>query len=239
MAVSRWLKRNHKNPAHTRLSRLRSCTLIRLPIFFFFCPFQKAISILPPPALTAKSSPPTPPPKTDLSSCFRNRTRKRSRKYLLHSCDCLSLNARCAFCCFFVLCGNSIALNIKLNTWIQHQPPRTPRAKPFSWLYLSGRQLVAALSLGSLGVAVNQHPLELKLQKGGDVSVHRNWRSVCVPCSNVFFFPQLRINHFKSALIMSWEGMEEKAISSAGYYSKSGVTNTVLQEPHGSPAGQF
>lgn len=43
------------------------------------------------------------------------------------------------------------------------------KTKPFSWLYLSGRQLVAALSLGSLGVAVNQHPLELKLQKGGDV----------------------------------------------------------------------
>lgn len=32
-------------------------------------------------------------------------------------------------------------------------------------LYLGGGQLVAALSLGSLWVAVNQHPLKFKLKK--------------------------------------------------------------------------
>lgn len=34
-----------------------------------------------------------------------------------------------------------------------------------SLLYLGGRQLVAALTLGPLRVAVNQHPLQLELQK--------------------------------------------------------------------------
>lgn len=39
-------------------------------------------------------------------------------------------------------------------------------------LYLSSRQFIAALSLGSLWVAVNQHPLELKLKR--DVNVIAN-----------------------------------------------------------------
>lgn len=39
-------------------------------------------------------------------------------------------------------------------------------------LYLGGRQLIAALSLGSLWVAVNQHPLELKLQRSVAVSAY-------------------------------------------------------------------
>lgn len=39
-------------------------------------------------------------------------------------------------------------------------------------LYLGGWQLTAALSLGSLWVAVNQHPLELKLKRDGNVTAN-------------------------------------------------------------------
>lgn len=105
--------------------------------------------------------------------------------YLFHSCECLSRPTWHVFVVFFFLYRNSIALNFKLNTWIKHQPPQTPRVKPFSLLYLSGRQLVAALALGSLRVAVNQHPLQLELQDRRRRSVHRSWRSFCVPCENV------------------------------------------------------
>lgn len=39
-------------------------------------------------------------------------------------------------------------------------------------LYLGGRQLVAALSLGPLRVTVNQHPLEFKLKRDVNVKYH-------------------------------------------------------------------
>lgn len=45
-----------------------------------------------------------------------------------------------------------------------------------SLLYLGGRQLVAALSLGPLWVAVDQHPLELKLKR--DVSVTARYNTM-------------------------------------------------------------
>lgn len=52
---------------------------------------------------------------------------------------------------------------------LDHKPRQMQSRSEPLLLYLGGRQLIAALSLGSLWITVNQHPLELKLK--GDVNV--------------------------------------------------------------------
>lgn len=98
--------------------------------------------------------------KQPISSCGNQWMRGNCLgEYLFHFCNSVS-----AFLFFFV------GVLETLSVWMKNHKPQQmlSRSTPLL-LYLSGRQLVAALSLGSLRVAVNQHPLELKLQR--DVNI--------------------------------------------------------------------
>lgn len=80
-------------------------------------------------------------------------------KSLLHFCNSIS-----AFLpCFLSACWKPH------QPELNHKPQQMLRRSEPLLLYLGGRQLIAALSLGSLWVTVNQHPLEFKLK--GDVKV--------------------------------------------------------------------
>lgn len=52
------------------------------------------------------------------------------------------------------------------------KPPELPGRSESLLLYLGGGQLVAALPVGSLRVAVDQHPLELELEERLDLLLH-------------------------------------------------------------------